>query len=131
MDHNHFSRYFVILFILSLFFFISCSTARVIKQQDVAKIAVGQTTKQEVVAALGLPNQRAVEGENERWLYFKEATQTTTNLATLDSFKQTYKTGVPIVQYETNIQGFNPNVAAIIWLDKYGVVCKLIQGELK
>jgi outer membrane protein assembly factor BamE (lipoprotein component of BamABCDE complex) len=112
-------------------FLFSCSTARVIKREDIEKIEVGRTTKQEVVSVLGLPNQRTVKGENERWVYFKEATHVTTNIATVDSFKHTYKTGVPITQFETNTQNINPNVAAIVWLDKLGTVVELIQGNLK
>jgi len=131
MDKRILTSAIAILFIPNLIFVLSCSTGRVIKQQDVAKIEVGRTTKQEVVSALGLPNQRAVEGENERWLYFKEPSQTTTNLVTIESLKQTYKTGIPIIQSESNTRVINPNVAAIVWLDNSGVVCKLVQGDLK
>jgi outer membrane protein assembly factor BamE (lipoprotein component of BamABCDE complex) len=131
MDCLKYGRFYAFLLIAFCMFLFSCSTARIIKREDIAKIEVGRTTKQEVVSALGLPNQRTVKGENERWVYFKEATQVTTSIGTVGSFKHTYKTAVPMTQIETNTQNINPNVAAIVWLDKFGTVVELIQGDLK
>jgi len=126
-----FSRYSTMLFSTILILIAACSTARVIKREDVARIEVGRSTKKDVVSALGLPNHKTVDGENERWLYFKEPSQTTTSMATMGSFKQAYKTGIPVPVMETTTQSIHPNVAAILWLDNSGTVVEVIQGDLK
>lgn len=131
MESCNLSRGIALLFIPILILSISCSTARVITKDDIAKIEVGKTTKQELLSVLGLPNQRTVEGDKECYVYFKGASQTTANLAIIDSVKQPYKTGVPTYQFDTYSSVINPNVAALVWLDQSGVVCKLTKGDLK
>ncbi len=127
MKRFYFGREIALLLVLSLGLLISCSTGRVITREDVLKIQEGKTTKQELVSALGLPNQRTVEGDKERWVYFKEASTTSVSLVTFDSLNQSIKSGVASTELEAITMANEPDVAAIVWLDKFGVVVKIIK----
>lgn len=91
----------------------SCSTTRIVTKEDVLKVQEGKTTKQELVSLLGLPEQTGVEGDREWWVYYKATGETHTILGSLS-------------YHQTNVS--NPNLLALIWLDKTGVVIKVLHG---
>lgn len=112
------------------------SVAKETKPEQVSRIEIGKSTKEDVLATLGLPHKREIkilEGDKkiEFWIYYKGSGRSTIFTPMLGTVEPTPGRPGYIGVYFTNIQDIErENIAAILVFDDRGLVVDLkTKGE--
>ena len=128
---RHNSKYFFYYLLVFLLLPYGCtSVAKETKASHLAKVTIGESTKDDVLIALGLPNkiETKILHDNEKlefWIYYKGS------LTTSVMFPVTIvPSGNFIVAFLSDFQVQDiKNIAAIIAFNKQGLVVEVKSGE--